>query len=182
MIIRTGCGHHFDTTAGISEPSRAGWADEIARLAARDPGSAGCLSGCPACGTEQVLVRVADERVIAGLTMSDSLNTQHEFEGSDVAAGHGNRANPQGQVGLALSSSSEEEAGEPFRTGCPLSVALRSRSLPNAVRRSRHSGQSRDSLSRSLSPLTCSNVRSSVNREYLASAGSGSGAWVSTSI
>jgi hypothetical protein len=73
VIIRTGCGHHFDTETGISEASRAGWADEVARLAARDPGQAGCLFDCPACGTEQVLVRTADERVIAGLTMSGYL-------------------------------------------------------------------------------------------------------------
>jgi hypothetical protein len=62
--------------------------------------------------------------------LDDSLNNKHELEGSDVAAGQGNRVNTQGQVGLALTSSSEEEAGEPFRTGYPLYVALRSRSLP----------------------------------------------------
>ena len=85
MIIRTGCGHHFDTTAGISEPSRAGRAGEIARVAARDPGSAGCLSGCPACGTEQVLVRVAGERVIAGLTMSEYLASAGSGSGTWVS-------------------------------------------------------------------------------------------------
>jgi hypothetical protein len=66
-----------------------------------------------------------------------------------------------------LTSSSEEDAGEPFRTGYPVSVALRSRSPPNAVRRSRHSGQGRASPSRSISLLTCSNVSSSVNRELV---------------
>ena len=85
MIIHTGCGHHFDTTAGISEPSRAGWAGEIARLAARDPGSAGCLFDCPACRTEQVLVRVADERVIVGLTMSDYLASAGNGSGTWVS-------------------------------------------------------------------------------------------------
>lgn len=59
-----------------------------------------------------------------------SLSNQHELEGLDVAAGQGNHANTQGQVGLVLTSSSEEGAGEPFRTECPLSVALRSGSLP----------------------------------------------------
>jgi hypothetical protein len=59
-----------------------------------------------------------------------SLNNQHELEGSDVATGQGNHADTQGQVGLVLTSSSEEEAGEAFRAGCPLSAALRSRSLP----------------------------------------------------
>lgn len=73
MIIHTGCGHHFDSETGISEPNRAGWADEIARLATRDPGDAGCVFDCPACGTEQILIRTDDERVIVGLTMSDYL-------------------------------------------------------------------------------------------------------------
>jgi len=85
MIIRTGCGHHFDTTADISEPNRAGWADEIARLAARDPGSAGCLFDWPACGTEQVLVRVADERVTIGLTMSEYLASADSGSGTWVS-------------------------------------------------------------------------------------------------
>jgi hypothetical protein len=73
VIIRTGCGHHFDSETGISEPNRAGWADEIARLTTRDPGDTGCLFDCPACGTEQILIRVGDERVITALTMSDYL-------------------------------------------------------------------------------------------------------------
>jgi hypothetical protein len=73
VIIHTGCGHPFDSETGISEPNRAGWADEIARLATRNPGHAGCLFDCPACGTEQVLIRAGDERVIIGLTMSDYL-------------------------------------------------------------------------------------------------------------
>ena len=71
MIIGAGCGHHFDRETGISEENRAGWADEIARLATRDPGDTGCLFDCPACGTEQILIRASDERIIAGLTMSD---------------------------------------------------------------------------------------------------------------
>jgi hypothetical protein len=99
--------------------------------------------------------------------VSDSLNNQHELESLDVAAGQGNRANTQGHVGLVLTSSSEEEAGESFRAGCPHSAALRPRSLPNAVLRSRYSSQSRDSPPRSLSPLTCRNVCSSVNRELV---------------
>lgn len=37
---------------------------------------------------------------VAVLLASDSLNNQHELEGSDVAAGQGNRANTQGRVGL----------------------------------------------------------------------------------
>ena len=69
-----------------------------------------------------------------------------------------------------LTSSSEEEAGEPFRAGCPLSVAPRSRSLPNAVSRSRHSGQSRYSPPRSFRLLACRNVCSSVNRELVTNA------------
>jgi hypothetical protein len=96
---------------------------------------------------------------VAVLLASDSLNIQHELEGSNVATGQGDRANTQGQVGLVLTSSTEEEAGEPFRIVCPLSVALRSRSLPTAARRSRHSGQGRDSQPRSLSLLTCRNVQ-----------------------
>ena len=45
MMIRTGCGHHFDTTARITEPNRAGRAGEIARLPARDPAAPGaCLA------------------------------------------------------------------------------------------------------------------------------------------
>src|SRR5229473_2796891 len=59
-----------------------------------------------------------------------SLNNQHGLEGSDVVAGQGNCANARGQVGLVFTSSSEEEAGEPFSTECPLSVALKSRSRP----------------------------------------------------
>ena len=114
--------------------------------------------------------RLGALREVAELVVSDSLNNQHELDGLDVAAGQGNRASTQGQVGLVHKSSGEEEAGEPFRTGCPLSVALRSRSLPNAIRRSRHSSQSRNSLARSLSLLTCGNVRSSVNRELVTNA------------
>jgi hypothetical protein len=63
-------------------------------------------------------------------TRITSLNNQHELEGSGVVTGQGNRADTQGQVGLVLTSSSEEEAGEPFGTVCPLSVAPRSRSRP----------------------------------------------------
>jgi hypothetical protein len=85
MIIHTGCGHHFDTTSDITKPNRPGWASEIARLAARDPGSAGCLSGCPACCTDQVLVRVADERVTAGLTMSGYLASAGNGSGTWVS-------------------------------------------------------------------------------------------------
>jgi hypothetical protein len=85
MIIHTGCGHHFDSIAGITGPNRAGWADEVARLAARDPGSAGALFDCPTCSTEQVLVRVADERVIVGLTMSDYLASAHGGSGTWVS-------------------------------------------------------------------------------------------------
>jgi hypothetical protein len=106
----------------------------------------------------------------AELVASDSLNNQHELESSDVAAGQENRANTQGHLGLVLTSSSEEEAGGPFRAGCPLSVALRSRPLPNAVRRLRHSGQGRNSPPRSLRFLTCRNDSSSVNRELIANA------------
>jgi hypothetical protein len=62
--------------------------------------------------------------------LADSLNNQHLLEGSDVVAGKGYCANARGQVGLVFTSSSEEEAGEPFSTECPLSVALRSRSRP----------------------------------------------------
>jgi hypothetical protein len=73
VIIRTGCGHHFDSQADVREPNRAGWAGEVARLAAREPGSTGALFDCPACGSGQILIRADDERVIAGLTMSDYL-------------------------------------------------------------------------------------------------------------
>jgi hypothetical protein len=59
-----------------------------------------------------------------------SLNNQHGLEGSDVVAGQVGRADTQGQDGLVLTSSSEEEAGEPFGAVCPLSAALRPRSRP----------------------------------------------------
>src|ERR1039457_991126 len=59
-----------------------------------------------------------------------SLNNQYELEGFDVSAAQGNRSNTRGQVGLVLTSSSEEEGGDLFRTGCPLSVAPQSRSRP----------------------------------------------------
>ena len=85
MIIHTGCRHHFGSTADITRPNRAGWASEIARLAARDPGSAGCLFDCPTCRTEQVLVRVADERVIVGLPMSDYLASVDNGSGTWVS-------------------------------------------------------------------------------------------------
>ena len=49
-----------------------------ARLTARDPGSVGCLFDCR---TEQVPVRVADERVIVGLTMSDYLASVDDRSG-----------------------------------------------------------------------------------------------------
>ena len=66
----------------------------------------------------------------AALLVSDSLNNHRELQGSDVAAGQVNRANSQGQVGPVLTSSSKEEAGESFRARCPLSMGLRSTSLP----------------------------------------------------
>src|ERR1039457_1966245 len=59
-----------------------------------------------------------------------SLNNQYELEGLDVFPDQGNRANTRGQGGPCLTSSSEEEAGDLFRTGCPLSAAPRSRSRP----------------------------------------------------
>ena len=75
------------------------------------------------------------ERAVRSATLEPellelSLNNQHGLEGLDVVAGQGNRANTQGQVGLVLTSSSEEEAGEPSGTVCPLSVAPGSRSRP----------------------------------------------------
>ena len=75
----------FNGSHGVTGPNRAGWADEVARLAARDPGSAGALFDCPACRTEQVLVRVADERVIVGLTMSDYLASADGGSGTWVS-------------------------------------------------------------------------------------------------
>src|ERR1035441_2491685 len=44
------------------------------------------------------------------------------LDGSDVTAGQGTAWDAQGQAGVALTSSNEEEAREPFSTGCPLSV------------------------------------------------------------
>jgi hypothetical protein len=81
-----------------------------------------------------------------------SLNNQHGLEGSDVVAGQGDRANTQGQVGLVLTSSNEEEAGEPFSAVYPLSVApfcgAEVKVTTSAACRSRHSGQSCDTPAR----------------------------------
>jgi hypothetical protein len=49
-------------------------------------------------------------------------------DGTDVVAAQRAVRDAQGQAGVALTSSNEEEAGEPFSIGCPLSVVPRPRS------------------------------------------------------
>jgi hypothetical protein len=44
MITGTGCGHRFGSVSDVSEANRAAWADEVARLAARESVTAGALS------------------------------------------------------------------------------------------------------------------------------------------
>jgi len=82
-------------------------------------------------------LRAAGASLIQDLHPHDLFRTKEcGPDGSDVIAGQGTAWDAQGQAGVALTSSNEEEAGEPFSTGCPLSVVPgpRSRHLRPADR------------------------------------------------
>src|SRR6266704_3245611 len=78
--------------------------------------------------------RIADSVLLSTCLRVDwqtySLNNQCGLEGSDVVAGQGGFTKAAGRLWLMPASGNKEKLGDPFGTGCPLSVAPRLRSQP----------------------------------------------------